>query len=1134
MNEHQEKQPTTFQQYQLLQLNPETRTGDVLTVNEALLGELLSAAHSKDHVPIISFIGGAGVGKSSLICSLLEESVDAACRPVIAAPHQMLTETAGVYVYPCTTLPLPGELLNNQRVILADFEGAGGQIPRTVNQRLLEEVPVVHWLHRIVAKHLEKRKKLTMKTLPSLAFLLSDVVVYVHQSPVSDINMLDTIAAIARDASKGVEYEWKPALVILKNKSTAVNFNIDGIDATDSFLNNIHMSEELQNLYQSVRVMSLPQSNDEENFKRSLNVLKSTIGELRRDVIRSRQAMKIRSVGISSLLSENLFWTLVKDMIHCVNSKLRDAGSGSSWGEFFENLPGLATKRLCRIDNKSIFFDRFFTQVSENILGSTSDHDGGMTKYRGFYDKLVGTAMESLTGSIAYTLAANMSMYGEDDEFVETMEPEIQNILEASTETVESYCPCRAESPPLDDGEMFPCTLTAGEHGDFHENPDARITKTNACFQRKEKDCSKWKGEFEGRATSPTSDECMKHIQQGVASKSIRDIAKAQVEVLQRFQEADICNSTDVCTICFSAQAEPPLPCGHRMCTADQKLLNADGNCPFGCRGNLEDSRLSLAQSTSSDTRDEPVSMPESNLIGVRVLALDGGGSKGIFQAMVLDAVYKKITPFAPGIPFRELFDLIIGTSIGSAVGAAIGRMNFSPIDARRLIEDSVSTIFVKSGWRRFSGTTLAVLSGTIYSNKNLQKLLEDGFGDTTLSGAPVKVGSKASLSSTDSLSQSQTSETLRPRSLRSVSKRLSMSVDMLQELKEECEHTLFQHTRRRPSLVVKNDHKMFQHVGRRSSIVIEEEEEEFTPPTDLVLPVVACCAYDMDRVKTVTLSGHDCSLKAREAVLASTAAPTYFPSVQLLYKGEKRQFCDGAIGANCPAGEGKKLAKEVWPDRRIDTMLSVGCGGDATSDARNPNSIAKIGAALLNFVVRTEQHWNELEKDNDCFVRLDAPARVGIGELPLNCKDVDKIKRLAVSWLDEPETQQQVDFTACVLSAKFFYLKCPDVEVLTWQPGQECRIPICQRKARYSIQSGDLRAVARLGDYEMPCEVRCDPGRKGDFIVTFHCPRRPFVISVRLCILGESVEVSGSPLVFNVAKRDLTGKWFVTLDTAL
>ncbi|XP_066276167.1 uncharacterized protein [Branchiostoma lanceolatum] len=120
------------------------------------------------------------------------------------------------------------------------------------------------------------------------------------------------------------------------------------------------------------------------------------------------------------------------------------------------------------------------------------------------------------------------------------------------------------------------------------------------------------------------------------------------------------------------------------------------------------------------------------------------------------------------------------------------------------------------------------------------------------------------------------------------------------------------------------------------------------------------------------------------------------------------------------------------------------------------------------------------------------------------------------------------------MLSAKFFYLQCPDGEVRTWQSGQECRISVCQRKARYSIQAGDLRAVATLGQHEMPCEVQCDPGRKGDFIVAFHCPRRPFAISVHLCILDESVEVSGSPLTFNVAKRDLTGKWFVTLDTTV
>jgi hypothetical protein len=59
----------------------------------------------------------------------------------------------------------------------------------------------------------------------------------------------------------------------------------------------------------------------------------------------------------------------------------------------------------------------------------------------------------------------------------------------------------------------------------------------------------------------------------------------------------------------------------------------------------------------------EPFNLPfEPVTAAARVLALDGGGVKGVVQLEILCSLEKKI---GLSIPFAGLFDLIVGTSIG-------------------------------------------------------------------------------------------------------------------------------------------------------------------------------------------------------------------------------------------------------------------------------------------------------------------------------------------------------------------------------------------------------------------------------------------------------------------------------------
>lgn len=50
-----------------------------------------------------------------------------------------------------------------------------------------------------------------------------------------------------------------------------------------------------------------------------------------------------------------------------------------------------------------------------------------------------------------------------------------------------------------------------------------------------------------------------------------------------------------------------------------------------------------------------------------RILALDGGGIRGVISAKILERVQEKI-----GQPLNEYFDLIAGTSTGSILAAGL------------------------------------------------------------------------------------------------------------------------------------------------------------------------------------------------------------------------------------------------------------------------------------------------------------------------------------------------------------------------------------------------------------------------------------------------------------------------------
>jgi patatin-like phospholipase/acyl hydrolase len=116
----------------------------------------------------------------------------------------------------------------------------------------------------------------------------------------------------------------------------------------------------------------------------------------------------------------------------------------------------------------------------------------------------------------------------------------------------------------------------------------------------------------------------------------------------------------------------------------------------------------------------------------MKVLAIDGGGIRGLIPALVLAEIERRT-----GRRIADLVDMIAGTSTGGILACALGKPD--PLPAAE-----VASLYVEEGPRIFDRSLLkqiTSLGGYLderYSDKGLVRALERYLGDTPMSAATV------------------------------------------------------------------------------------------------------------------------------------------------------------------------------------------------------------------------------------------------------------------------------------------------------------------------------------------------------------------------------------------------------------
>ena len=123
----------------------------------------------------------------------------------------------------------------------------------------------------------------------------------------------------------------------------------------------------------------------------------------------------------------------------------------------------------------------------------------------------------------------------------------------------------------------------------------------------------------------------------------------------------------------------------------------------------------------------------------LRILAIDGGGIRGILPAMVLADLERRTNR-----PIIDLFDLIVGTSTGGLVALALscpdaeGKPRHTARDIVRLYDVEGKRVFSRSVWHKIR--SVGALAEGKYPSAGIEGVLQDYFGECRLKDALADV----------------------------------------------------------------------------------------------------------------------------------------------------------------------------------------------------------------------------------------------------------------------------------------------------------------------------------------------------------------------------------------------------------
>jgi len=180
-----------------------------------------------------------------------------------------------------------------------------------------------------------------------------------------------------------------------------------------------------------------------------------------------------------------------------------------------------------------------------------------------------------------------------------------------------------------------------------------------------------------------------------------------------------------------------------------------------------------------------------------------------------------------------------------------------------------------------------------------------------------------------------------------------------------------------------------------------------------------------------------------KEAALATTAAPTFFPP--FVHRSTGKEYWDGGLFYNNPAQIAREECGRIWPDTKgedPELLLSVGCGFSLKKDDEDAGlwALFKRVFGLVNHIsvlcrrlreeLNTERIWDdrfgELSgKHPERYIRLNPKFTGALPQLDdIKSLSHGNLEKEAARFLNSQEAKAKVNLIARRLMATSFYFE--------------------------------------------------------------------------------------------------------------
>jgi Leucine-rich repeat (LRR) protein/predicted acylesterase/phospholipase RssA len=334
---------------------------------------------------------------------------------------------------------------------------------------------------------------------------------------------------------------------------------------------------------------------------------------------------------------------------------------------------------------------------------------------------------------------------------------------------------------------------------------------------------------------------------------------------------------------------------------------------------------------------------------GLRILAIDGGGTRGLVSLAILDEL-EQLT----GKRIFELFDLIAGVSTGSIVASFLGLRQSSVASCRSKYLSFAKTVFAIGKQRDLTTADLVAddagaavdtpdaapdVSAAPASGGSVESALGLGLDDGGGADAPPAGAASGTAAVAD--------------------ENIASGWAKIYNLAHILKKGGFYSSKRIGAIIA-------HHVSPNPLLDTTALASENVPAVVMltsnvssVPPLIHCFrTYQLplrennagEYVGSSETPTHVC-------VQASTAAPFYFQTI--VVDGERLQ--DGGLIANNPAAVGLREARRLWPTRGVDCVLSVGCGR-APTKRTNVDGLRGLALTFLKAATSTDRIADALE----------------------------------------------------------------------------------------------------------------------------------------------------------------------------